>query len=230
MNCREELLGYSFSAEELYAVCDHYVAGMLASIEAVPLDFEPSAAHRNAIQRLIDGSLRKGKRHALYRRVAAIAAAAIILFGTVMVTNVHAREAVVRWMRLIFPDYVLYRFFGEPDDDISRYTIGWIPDGLELVDYYESPTLRVFHYQSDEEGFTISFTSIEDGVIIEIGDTEYLSQEVFVNGLKADLYIDIYDQSKNLVWVTQNGSTEIDIEGTISTDLMFQIAESINPQ
>ena len=230
MNCREELLSYSFSAEKLYAACDHYVARMIASIEAAPLDFEPSAAHREAIQRLIDGSLRRGKRHALYRRIAVIAAVAILFFSTVMVTNVHAREVVVRWLRQVFPDHVLYRFFGDLNKDLYHYTIDWVPDGFDLVNQYESQTLRVYHYKSDKEGFTITFTSIEDGVIIEIGDDEYIHQEVLVNDIKADLYIDVNDSSKNLIWTSQSGRTEIDIEGSISTELVLQIAESIRLQ
>ena len=219
---------YPFTAEDLRCVCAAYAADLVALAEALPdPGFEPSAAHRHAIQRMIDRSYHKSRRHAFYRRAAAIAAVFVILFSTILATNVHARDAVVRWLRQVFPDHVLYQFFGEPVDELYQYTIGWIPEGFELVDQFEFDGYRMYSYESENEGFSISFAIIEDGFTIEIGDAAFEMQEVFINGLPATLFIDIDDASKNLIWISEDGNVEIDMAGNISVDMLIQIAESI---
>ena len=219
---------YPFTADDLRRVCAAYAAELVASVDTLPdPEFKPSAAHRNAIQRMIDRSYRKGRRHVFYRHVATAAAVIVILFSTVLVTNVHAREAVVRWLRQIFPDHVLYQFFGEPVDELHQYTIGWIPDGFELVDEFDFDGYRMYSYESEDESFSVSFAVIEDGFAIEIGDAAFEMQDVFVNGLPATLYVDIDDASKNLIWISKDGNIEIDMEGNISIELLMQIAESI---
>ena len=114
----DDLSGYPFSGPDLYSVCEKYAARLVKSAEAVQLDFEPTETSRTAIRQLMDKSLQKARRQMLFRRVATIAAVVVILFSTIMATNVHAREAVVRWLSQIFPDHILYRFFGEPVDEL----------------------------------------------------------------------------------------------------------------
>lgn len=228
MNDFYDFSGYPFTADDLRRVCAAYAAELVASAESLPdPGFEPSAAHRNAIQRMIDRSYRKSRRHVFYRHAAAVVAVIVILFSTLMVTNVHAREAVVRWLRQVFPDHVLYQFFGEPTGGLHQYTIGWIPDGFELVDEFEFDGYRMYTYESEDESFSVSFAAIEDGLTIEIGDAAFEMQDVFVNGLPATLYIDIDDDSKNLIWISKDGNVEVDMEGNISIEYLMQIAESI---
>ena len=228
MSALYDFSGYPFTADDLRRVCAAYAAESVASAEALPdPGFEPSAAHWNAIQRMIDRSYRKSRRHAFYCRAAAVVAVIVILFSTLMVTNVHAREAVMRWLRQVFPDHVSYQFFGEPAGDLHQYTIGWIPEGFELVDEFEFDGYRMYTYESEDESFSVSFASIEDGFTIEIGDAAFEMQEVFVNGLPATLYVDIDDASKNLIWISEDGNVEIDMAGDISIELLMQIAGSI---
>jgi len=224
-----DFTGYPFNADDLCRVCAEYAADLVSLAEALPdPGFEPSAAHRRAIQRMIDCSYRKARRHAFYRHTAAVAAIIVILFSTILVTNVHARETVVRWLRQIFPDHVLYQFFGEPAGDLHRYTIEWIPDGFELVDEFEIDDYRMYSYESEDVGFSISFAVIQDGLITEIGDTAFELREVYVNGFPATLFIDTDDASKNLIWINEDHNVEIDIEGNISVDMLMHIAESIS--
>ncbi|MBQ4020871.1 MAG: DUF4367 domain-containing protein [Erysipelotrichaceae bacterium] len=220
---------YPFTKEDLRRACAAYASDLVASVEGFPdPEFEPSASHRAAIRRMIDRSYRKGRRHAFYRRAAAIAAVFVILFSTILATNVHAREAVVRWLRQIFPDHVLYQFFGEPVDELQQYTISWIPEGFELVDQFEVDGYRMYSYESEDEGFSVSFAVIEDGLTIEIGDAAFEMRDVIVNGRPATLFVDVDDSSKNLIWISEDNNVEIDIEGNISVDMLMRIAESIN--
>ena len=223
----DDLSGYPFGASDLYSVCEKYAARLVKSAEMVQLDFEPTETSRTVIRQLMDKSLQKARRQGLYRRVAAIVAVSVILFGTIMVTNVHAREVVVRWLRQIFPDHVLYQFFGEPEVDSHQYMIGWVPDGFDLIEQFDFDGYRMYSYESENESFSVSFATIEDGFNIDIGDAAYEMQEVFINGLSAMLFIDLDDDSKNLIWISQDGNIEIDMAGNISEDILIRIAESI---
>lgn len=228
MNCREELLSYSFSAEELYAACDHYVARMIASTEAALLDFEPSAAHREAIQRLIDGSLRRGKRHALYRRIAAIAAVAILFFSTVMVTNVHAREAVVRWLRQVFPDHVLYQFFGEPTGELYHYTIGWIPAGFELAESEINANSAYYLYESLDRIIIIEYYPTGTfGETEFFGYEEYTVSDMTINGMEAFVYQDKNSELLNVILFDQVRNLTIELDTDIGLMQTLKIAENL---
>lgn len=228
MTHRDELSGYSFSEAELYVACDHYVARMIASIEALPLDFEPSAAHREAIRRLIDGSLRKGKRHVLFRRIAAIAAIAILFFSTVMVTNVHAREAVVRWLRQVFPDHVLYQFFGEPTDELYHYTIGWIPEGFELTDYGEAPGEIYYIYMNGADGILIDFFDLGHwDELALLGYDNYTLTDTIVNGLEAVIYQDNESSNVDVVVFDSSHGMVICVNSNIKLDLVLDVVRFI---
>ena len=223
---KEELAGYPFNAAALRAVCANYADGLVESIEPVSLDFSPSEAHGNIIRRLIDKSLQKAQRHSLYRRAVTVAVVIVILFSTIMVTNAHARELFIRWVRQIFPNRVMYQFYGEPAEGLNNYRIGWIPEGFELDNQYEFQGIRMYSYRSQDEEFTVSFNTIEDGFIFEIeGNEELKTLPVYINDVKGTYYYD--EQSKILVWITADENVVIDIEGSISYEMIIKIAESI---
>ena len=209
----EEMSCYPFNSSDLRSVCAKYAEGLEVFLEPVSLDFKPSDAHKKVIRSLTDNSLHKAKRHALYRRVGTIAAVFVLFFGTIMVTNAHAREMFARWMKQILPDRVLYRFYGEPEGGLYNYRIGWIPEGFELVQSYEYKNNRVYGYRSNDGGFNVGFHTISDGFVLEIGGEgdEFKSLPVRINGVKGTYYYDIHDSSKNLVWITADENVEIDI-------------------
>ena len=86
----------------------------------------------------------------------------------------------------------------------------------------------MYSYESEDEGFSVSFAVIEDGLTIEIGDAAFEMRDVIVNGRPATLFVDVDDSSKNLIWISEDNNVEIDIEGNISVDMLMRIAESIN--
>lgn len=228
MSRRDDFRNYSFSEAELYAACHHYVGRMLASVEALPLDFEPSASHRDAIRRLIDRSLRKGKRHAFYRHMAAAAAVIILFFSTVMATNIHARETVVRWLRQVFPDHVLYRFFGEPNDGFYRYTINWVPNGFELVEHEENSWENYYIYMSGSDGIIIDFFDLGHwDELALLGYTDYTLTDTTVNGLETVIYQDNDSENIDVVVFDLAHDMVICVNSNIDLDLVMEVIRSI---
>lgn len=224
---KDELTSYPFNASDLRAVCAGYTDGLVSSAEAVPLDFEPSETHRNAVRRLMDKSLQKAKRHASYRRVAVIAAVFVILCVVVITTNTQANAMFTRWIRQIFPNHVMYWFGREPSDHLYTWQIAWVSDEFELVDSYESAVMRSYHYRSDENEFSISINRIQEGFVMEAPDPDLKSVPTEVIGGEATFYYSDDGKSNNLVWIDNDENVVFSIKGSISYELMMEIAEDM---
>ena len=224
---KDELTSYPFNASDLRAVCAGYADDLVASAEAVSLDFEPSETHRNAVRRLMDKSLQKAKRHTAYRRVAAIAAVFVILCVVVMTTNSQANALFTRWIRQIFPNHVMYWFGREPSDHLYTWQIAWVSDEFELVDFYESADMRSYRYRSDEDEFSISINKVQEGFVMEAPDPDLKSVPAEVIGGKATFYYGDDGKSNNLVWIDNDENVVFSIKGSISYELMMEIADDI---
>jgi hypothetical protein len=223
---KEELAGYPFNAAALHAVCANYADGLVEAIEAVSLDFGPSEAHKKAVCNLMDNSLRKTRRHALYRRVGTIAAVFVLLFGAVMVTNAHARELFVRWVRQVFPDHVLYWFYGEPEGGLHHYTIGWIPDGAKVVRHEEDDEEELYVYHcSDSVSFVVSFYTLGAYSNLDIEDYDSI-ETLTINGNAATLFISS-TSTNALIIIDEQKQMVIDINAQLSVDDLIRLGESI---
>ncbi|MCR4805804.1 MAG: DUF4367 domain-containing protein [Clostridia bacterium] len=229
MNRTDSLAGYPFTAEELREVCACYAADLVRAVEsAPPLDFEPSQAHRAAIQSMMDRTLQRGRRQVVLRRVAAIAAVFVILFSAIMATNVHAREAFVRWLRQVFPDHVLYQFFGEPGGDLHAYSVGYIPDGFSLILEKEDEESRTLIYKSEDATVIIQFLDMGGYDQMEyVGYDDFTLSDHTINGLPANLYKDNNSSRCNLSIFDESAGIVICIDSDAEQSIVFEIAESI---
>lgn len=229
MNDFYDFSEYPFTADDLRRVCAAYAAELVALVETLPdPEFEPSVAHRNAIQRMIDRSYRKGRRHVFYRRAATVAAVIVILFSTILATNVHARETIVHWLRQVFPDHVLYQFFGEPVDDLHQYTIGWIPEGFELTEYGSDET-EYYVYEKNSEMVIIEFRK---GGTVEYTDfsgfEDSSMMDMVINGKETFIYQDLSGNEVNLTIFDQEYNMLIELDTNIGFEQTVKIAEGIH--
>lgn len=221
---------YPFTVDDLRHICAAYAAELVASTEALPdPGFEPSAAHRNAIQRMIDRSYRKSRRHAVYRHAAAVVAVIVILFSTLMVTNVHAREAVVRWLRQIFPDHVLYQFFGESSGDLHQYTIDWIPDGFELTEYESDNEATYYVYEQGSNMILIEFYKSGTFEYTDFSGFEDPSMtDMIINDMKTFIYQDLSSDKVNLTMFDEKNGMLIEVDTNIGIGETIKIVEGIH--
>ena len=225
---KEDLAGYPFNAAALRTVCACYADGLVEAIEAVSLDFGPSDAHRNTIRSLIDKSLQKARRHLLYRRAVTVAAVIVILFSTIMATNVHARETVVHWLRQIFPEFVFYQFWGETLEESRQYIIGWIPNDFESVDYGKVEGEEYYVFANGEKGIIISF--LDMGHLDELtlsGYTDYTLTDTTLNGCEAVIYQDNDSSKMDIVIFDTVHNVAICINSNMDLSTVLKIIESI---
>lgn len=216
---------YPFSSADLYVICEKYAARLVASADDVQLDFEPSESSRAIIRCLIDRSLQKARRHTLFRRVAAVALVIVLVFSTIMATNIHAREMIVHWLRQLFPDHVQYQFFGETTDEIYHYTIGWIPEGFELVEFNDDEKEQYYIYENDIDGLIIEFVRFTSYHQLEIEG--YSSQEdIFLDPFEGTMYIDPI-KSNVLVLLDESKRYVISINSSLAPEIIIDIAKTI---
>ena len=223
----DECFGYPFNAADLRAVCADYAEQFMTSIEAVPLDFEPSEGHREAIRRMIDDSLRKGKRQAFLRRLGTIAAVLVLLFGTIMVTNADARDLVHRWVTQLFQDHVMFWFNPDPTSRFYTWQLNWTPEGFTLADAYESKDLRRYEYRSGEDRFQVSIERIREGIDFEDGSTYPRTESIEVGGVEGMFCYNADGSLDKLVWPDGNGDVVIEIEGSIPGETMLEILDDM---
>ena len=175
---------------------------------------------------MADKSLQKARWQMMCRHIAAVAVVIILLFGTIMVTNIHAREAVVRWLRQIFPDHVFYQFFREPSDVFYKYTIGYIPEGFELVRYEEDETEAFYVYKNDIATIVVEFYSLSTYSNLDIDDYNYY-EEFTLNNNPAILYINTSTNSNALIVIDELKEMVISINAILDPKEIVKIGESI---
>ena len=221
----DDFSAYPFNSSDLYVICEKYAVRLVASANVVELDFEPSESSRTIIRRLIDRSLQKAQRQTLLRRMATVAIVIILVFSTIMVTNIHAREIVVHWLRQFFPDHVQYQFYGESTDEIYHYTIGWIPEGYELVEFKDDEKEQYYIYENDIDGFIIEFVRFTSYHQLEIEG--YSSREdIVLDPFEGTMYIDPI-KSNVLILLDESWRYVISINSPLAPETIIDIAKSI---
>lgn len=229
MNRTNDLAGYPFTAADLREVCAEYAAELVSAMETTVLDFEIPESYREPIYAYAERSVHKTKRHAIYRRIAVALAVFVILFNTMMVTNVHARETVVQWLRQVFPDHILYQFFGDPADEPFYHTIGWIPEGFALTDFESNEKSDTYIYEHDEEMIIVAFSRMNAYENVEFsGYNEYERIDATINGWQTFIYQDAASKKVNLTMFDQENEILIEIDTNIGIELTKIVAESIH--
>ena len=225
MRSQISLEGYPFTEEDLRQVCAAYVE-QLCKIEE-PLDFEPSQAHREAIQNIMDDALKQGKRRAAFQRIAAAVAIVLLIGSMAFVTNASARDRLENWLRQVLPDKVVYQFFGEPAEKLYEYTIGWLPEGFELQFEERDDVSHTYCFKSESRTCIVSFWTNDayDETVI-FGDG-YSPHEVIVNTIKGDLYYGESEYPNDLILFDEERGMIIIINSDISIDEVIHVAEEM---
>ena len=148
----------------------------------------------------------------------------LVLLGATMAVSPTARAAVVDFVRSWFEDRTVYE---TPDRDLhSEWGFGYIPEGFELIDKFQTEVHILYIYQ-DETASLLTITVSREKQVVDNEHSEFY--QVTINERLSDIYesndplypsmIIIYDESSGL-FVTLVSDLDI-------TELIM-IAESIN--
>ena len=196
---------------------------------------EFSPRFQRKMRRLI-GEVKHPYLHRALKSAACVLLVFLIGFASVLTFSVEARAAFVSWVKEIYEDSIVYRFYGDREESASlNYRVTWVPEGFELVEGHKSIVTRGEYYEKGDnilEAFSVYWSLNEDGdqsMIVTHG--EYDHSFLDINGHKAELYDDISeDESDIIIWFDEEKSMDFHINYlNISLEDAIKIAESIVP-
>jgi hypothetical protein len=163
----------------------------------------------------------------------------VVLIGTStwLATDTEARTAVFNWVREVFENSIIYRFFGNDIGDSGvvspDYTPYWLPDGYNEADVYIDKTMCSTYYQNDATGSGIVFEyyAAEDGTQLELlaGNEDYIYEKIEIDGYLADYYEAIKNSNtNNLIWVDKQLNLVFCIYSDLEKSDIIRIAESVS--
>lgn len=170
--------------------------------------------------------------HKMVRFAAAVIITVTITFGAVMAASPTARAAVVQWVREIYENSMIYRFFSETTEDtLPLYELGWIPEGFEEADVFYNDILYKVLYLNDEtgQGLVFEYYYMDDSTapMVIPGDGCVLEQTE-INGKPADYYQESDDADTNILMVfDEENNICFSVSATLDKDSIFTIAEHI---
>ena len=161
--------------------------------------------------------------------------ALILSASVVLATNTQARAAFFSWVREVYENQIIYRFFGEPlSGELPEYHISWLPEGYEEVDvFYNGDQYNAFYQQCDDvmSAFVFEYFFAQDNALIgflNFDDEDYLCKTINVNGTQADFYEALHpEETNNLIWVDERANIVFSLNGFLDEAIMVRVAESI---
>lgn len=169
------------------------------------------------------------ERSAVLRAVACLAAAMLLLFGSVMALDVEAREAFGRWLERRFGTCI--QFSGSDaatEFEAFDYNPGWIPPGFDFYEEHTEPFGKTILYVNEQGNFfRFSYSAASSGSTAYLFFHDgYDVKDVLVNGLPGKLYISRSDRvSPTLVWQDEHG-TLFDVDGPCEESVLIKAAEN----
>ncbi|MDO5062766.1 MAG: DUF4367 domain-containing protein [Peptostreptococcaceae bacterium] len=137
-------------------------------------------------------SIRDGKmfdrREQMLRILSKAAIILVVIVATLSITYVFsptARAMMQNIIRLIYPDHNSYRF-GTQEVEVHKddYTLGYIPEGFELVEEIEKVTGYILIYENSE-GYALDFSYRGgQGRQLSIDNEHMIHEDIVINNME----------------------------------------------
>lgn len=222
-----------FGEQELQAAAKRVAESMLEGLpDAEACDHDFSEGFRRKMEALLRRQRRRSVQHTVWRYAAALLLTVTLTFGAVMAVSPQARAAVVQWVRTVYENSIVYRFFNPaPQGALPRYELTWLPEGFTETDAYVSQHGCGFLYMNEntEQGIAFDYSSMRDGTATTITPEEGCTiSHTEINGMLADFYQMANDNETNvLVLVDEKADIIFTISANIDKDSIFNIAKGM---
>lgn len=228
---------YSFTDEDLRLAAASVCASMLDAVESIPSgEHEFSERFLDKMSALLDLDRLRRKRRRIRHRVASVFLAFLLGASIFLAVNPEARAAFLAWVREVYENSVVYRFFGRPKDAFPQYELNWIPQGFvmesEINDEYNGNMQRILTYENPETGesFSFCYQSISEDISKVVGgyDEDAPSPEYCtINGLDGEYYPPGVSGTSSLVWMDEQNGVVLYIDSSLEKSVVLHIANSV---
>lgn len=222
-----------FGERELQAAAKLVAESMLEGLpDAAACGHDFSEGFRRKMEALLRRQRRRSIRHTVWRYAAAVLLTVTLTFGAVMAVSPQARAAVVQWVRTVYENSVVYRFFNPaPQGALPRYQLTWLPEGFAETDVFCDEEYYYVIYENKEngQGFIFEYQLMHDGTsVTNIPEEGSSITQVEVNGLRGEYYQAPDDADGNLLqFIDETADIIFKISGNIESDSIFNIAEGV---
>ena len=223
----------SFSKKELRNAARIYAERRLAALDEV-LDNEPVMLSPTFQQSI--ASIRQSaeeatiKRRRSRKRLAAICLIIILLITAFFSFNTTARAEFFNWLKSIYKEYIVYRFFGEKTSDaLPELIVEWMPDDFQLTDTEILEDSRLYTFENtDGDAFVLECDKSHSGSAIYIfeGDDERQHLSIVIGAYEIDCYIS-EDDISDYIWYNTTGTLFFSMSSSLPHDTNVIIIENI---
>lgn len=176
---------------------------------------------------------RRANHPILYRTLRSVASIILVItigFGSVLVVSAEARAAVFGWVREQYESFYEYFFEGEATSEKARqYSLEWIPEGSEMVTFYEIPGGEVFVFADTQDRIIqFTYTTSKEGSSLFVDTVEYEQYDVTVNSYPAKVYMSLSpDETNAIIWIDTSTDTLFYISAPFEQAELLKMAENV---
>lgn len=217
----------NYSDAELKAAAELVRKALLNSLPDMS-DYKPeySPAFTEKMNQLF---IKLHKRERLQRfgsQVAAILFTILLISNIWLLTNIEVVAVVKVWVREIFEDSFVYRYFIEQTNDtLKYYDITKLPIGYDEVVSERNDTSHFMMYQKDDSIISFMYYKISDGTAQRVFAAE--SESITINGNQGDIYFSDDGQVIDLVFIDEKDGVVFWVSSDVKKEILVELAKSI---
>ena len=218
------------SDQAMEQAAEEVVASLLDTIpELGESAHEFSDGFEKSMQLLITKEKRRNSFQKIGRRAAAVVLATLVGLGAWLAVDQDARAAVFQWMRTVYENSVIYRFFNtDSGEELPDYRPTWVPDGYTEIQSLHTGEEQVLIYQSSDDIFTLTYHWMDDSGIIVVDETSGESKAVSVNGNPGYYHPSAdADSTNDLLWADETSGLIFILSTYLPEHDVLHIAESV---
>lgn len=225
---------FSFGEAELTAAAGAVRESMLKALpEPEECKHEFSARFEKKMQKLLQKEQRRQTFAAVRRWAAAIILLLLVSGGTILTVDAEARASFFDWVREVYENSIVYRFFNEPQEEaLPTYELGWVPEGYECIDVYQDETTYSAIYQKGEDANAVFVYEYRYGDIRSSWEflmdvTMYENETLSISGIEVQYYRSIDGtESSVMFWIDEKNEIAFMINAYFDETVMMHIFES----
>ena len=199
------------------------------SLPEEPHPFSP------AFERKMKKLLRRGRHPVWYKTLHAAACLllALLLSGcAVLAVSAEAREVFAGWVREVYENAFVYRFYGEEQGESNAdtaYRLTWLPEGYREAERPDLAGMGNVLYRDDAGGLVVlGYATNPEAFSLSVYPEHAAVRKTQVHGRPADLYLDEQEGNRNLiVWTEEETGQFFYVSGPQGEDELVKMAESV---
>ena len=200
-----------------------------SSLPEEPHPFSP------AFERKMKKLLRRGRHPVWYKALHAAACLllALLLSGcAVLAVSAEAREVFAGWVREVYENAFVYRFYGEEQGESNAdtaYRLTWLPEGYREAERPDLAGMGNVLYRDDAGGLVVlGYATNPEAFSLSVYPEHAAVRKTQVHGRPADLYLDEQEGNRNLiVWTEEETGQFFYVSGPQGEDELVKMAESV---